>query len=160
LAAEAAGIGLLEQFPEIIDTEKDDHETTQGIGHRVKDPRSLDKQDIYEKEGGIAQKAVEQYSARLLVPDDHPEQIAIKSEIQDREEVAQNQVIDAAFGHIAGYGLCYEIDQKEYGENLEITLGTRRSKNGEADQEGDGREDGGNIEEVVYDIRFAHSPAR
>jgi hypothetical protein len=48
-------MALLEQFPEIIDTESDDQQASQGIGHGM-EGIPLDKRDIYEGRGRVTKK--------------------------------------------------------------------------------------------------------
>jgi hypothetical protein len=54
----------LEHFPEIKDTGENDEQTAERVGHGMKDDRSLDKQDIHEKNSRIDDQAIKKHPTK------------------------------------------------------------------------------------------------
>lgn len=111
----------------------------------MEDHRSLDQQGIDQEDRRIDDQAIQQDLFDQFTSNDLPDKIAIERNVEYRDQIDKDQVIDLIGVHDSGDRLRDEVDQEEQGKRLQIPGALPAPKNGQACQESDGCKNGRKI---------------
>ena len=118
----------------------------------MKDHGALDQQGIDQEDCRIDDQAKQEDPFDLSVADDLPDEIDIKSKLENRDKIDKKQIIDHIGILDSGNRLGDQVDQQKKRKCLEIPGRTRTLEYGQAGQKSDGRKDGREVIEMSFQV--------